>query len=262
MIVGADIVRYLLSGSGLTLLVLAGAIWLRVRPGSAGARRLLIAVAVIFTLASTYALDYAVSRVLLIGLRPFAAADAPSGGRTAIVVLGSGSTTVADWEGHLLSVVDRNAAARVLEAARVFHMIRPDVVVSSGGLPHPDHVEEPSGETMRDALVRLGIPASQIVVETRSTTTHDEAIIVKPILASLGVTHVVLVTSEAHMRRSLGTFRAEGIVATPAIARSIGPVGSWSQWALPSDLGLFVASEIVHEVLGIGYYTIRGWYRW
>ena len=32
------------------------------------------------------------------------------------------------------------------------------------------------------------------------------------------VDHVVLVTSPTHMRRSLATFRAEGITAIPAIA--------------------------------------------
>ncbi|MGE5243906.1 MAG: YdcF family protein [Betaproteobacteria bacterium] len=262
MIAAADILRYVLSTGGLIILVLSATLWLAARPASVRARRLLVVLAVFFALAATYGVDYAAGRALLIGLRPFTRADAPAGGRTAIVVLGSGSTTVFDWNGEQFSTVDRHAASRVLEAARVYRLIQPAIVISSGGLPHPARLEVPSGETMRDALVSLGVPASRIVVETRSRTTHDEAAIVAPMLASLGVDHVVLVTSDTHMRRSLGTFRAQGIVATPAIARSVYPVEFRIEWMLPTRHGLDAAAEVAHEYLGIAYYTLRGWYRW
>ena len=71
---------------------------------------------------------------------------------------------------------------------------------------------------------------------------------------------VVLVTSGTHMRRSLGTFRAQGIRAIPAIARDPYLATSWSDWILPSNLGLWKSSSVMHEILGLAYYTVRGWY--
>ena len=80
-------------------------------------------------------------------------------------------------------------------------------------------------------------------------------------LPKLNVEHLVLVTSDDHMRRSLGAFRAAGIRAIPAIVREPFPPRSWQEWVVPSDRGLWDASMLAHEILGIGYYAARGWYR-
>jgi len=114
---------------------------------------------------------------------------------------------------------------------------------------------------MRDTLVRLGIPSSRILIENQSRTTHDEAVIVTKMLRTLKVDRVVLVTSDIHMRRSLGTFRAEGIDAVPAIARGPFPSGSRLIWLLPTSSALDETQAVAHEFLGIAYYAARGWLR-
>ena len=114
---------------------------------------------------------------------------------------------------------------------------------------------------MRDAMIRFGVPASRILVEDRSRTTRDEAVLIAPMLRSLNVDHVILVTSDFHMRRSLGAFRAVGIPAIPAIARDPFLSYPWSRWILPSSHGFELTSAVVHEVGGIGFYAARGWFR-
>ncbi len=166
-----------------------------------------------------------------------------------------------DWDGRTLSFVDRAAAIRVTEAARVFRLVDAAIVVSSGGDPHPKRYGAPTGETMRDALVAAGVPLDRIVVETQSHTTRDEAIVVGPILESRGASQIILVTSGIHMTRALGTFRAAGIPAVPAIAREFDPEPALASFFLPTKEGLAVASENVHEILGITYYWLRGWWR-
>src|SRR5262249_44692043 len=158
-----------------------------------------------------YAGQFVVAQLLVGSLKPFEAADAASARRTVVVVLGSGTVMAEDWDGRMFSLPDRAAMARVLEASRVFRLIDPAIIISSGGDPHPGRKAPPTGETMRDAMVTLGVPADRIVVETESRTTHEEAVVVAPMLQAQRAEQVILVTSEEHMRRSLGSFRAVGI---------------------------------------------------
>jgi hypothetical protein len=63
------------------------------------------------------------------------------------------------------------------------------------------------------------------------------------------------------MRRSVGTFRAQGIHPIPAIAREPLPRLPWIAWIVPTDAGLNRAEDVWHEIIGLGYYFVRGWYR-
>jgi uncharacterized SAM-binding protein YcdF (DUF218 family) len=114
---------------------------------------------------------------------------------------------------------------------------------------------------MRDVMARAGIPETRLLLETESRNTHDESVIVARMLSNLNVQHVILVTSETHMRRSLGTFRAQGVHAVPAIAREPVPVMTWISWVIPTEGGLGRAADVWHEILGLAYYFVRGWYR-
>ena len=255
-----ELIWYFLSIGGLVVAVLAATFWLHSRPYSAQARRFLSLVVGIYAALSIYGIGEGVGRLLAIDIHPLAAGDIPPG-RTAIVVLGSSGFTARDWAGATYSIVGDIDATRTLEAVRVFRMVDAEWVISSGGRSNPDDPNEASGVTMRDAMVALGIPAARLIVETDSRSTHDEAVIVAPMLRNLGVEHVVLVTSGTHMRRSLGAFRAQGIRAIPAIARDPLAAIAWSDWVLPSNLGLWKSSSVIHEIMGLVYYTARGWYK-
>jgi uncharacterized SAM-binding protein YcdF (DUF218 family) len=261
MVASADFIRYTLSAGGLVVIFLAIALWLTASANSRRPRRALLTAALVFTAISIYAGQFLVSLAIVGSLRPFTAADAAPNRRTAVVILGSGSLGVEDWDGKRYALPDRPAMARVLEASRVFRLIDPAIVISSGGNPHPESRLAPSADTMRDALIALGVPADRIVVETASRTTHEEAVIIEPMLREHRAEQVILVTSEEHMRRSLGTFRAVGVNAIPAIARDLRRDVTWAQRWLPSDDGLGTASENAHELIGIVYYALRGWWK-
>lgn len=230
------------------------------RPGSAHARRSIIVAAIVYSAFGCYALSYATGRLLVGGFRPFTKVDMPSG-PTAIVVLGSGTFSARDWDNARFDVPDRASASRLLEAFRVFTITDAAWVIASGGLVSPNDFNEPNGRTMHDALARLGVPASRLLVETESRNTHDEAVIVSEMLKSIEAQHVILVTSDIHMRRSLGTFRAQGIKAVPAIARLDPSDMPWFAWIVPTEGGIHLASDVWHEILGLLYYFVRGWYR-
>jgi len=160
-----------------------------------------------------------------------------------------------------LSVPNGIAAARILEAFRVYKLVDPSWIISSGGSSTSLAVAEPESIVMRDVLVRLGVPESRILLESASRDTHREAVLIAPTLRSLNVEHLILVTSEVHMRRSIGAFRAQGWSAVPAIAPDPHLVDPWREWIVPSQNGLLFSGGFVHEILGIGYYWMRGWWR-
>lgn len=261
MIAGSDFVKYVMSGGGAICCFLIAAMWLTAARDSRAGRRFLLVAALLFTAASLYGPQYLIARAMAWPLKPFEASDLAMGHRTAIVVLGSGSIDAEDWDGRTFSFVDRSAAARVLEAIRVFRMTNAAIVLSSGGNPRPQLDEKPSGETMRDALLQLGIPADRILTETASKTTRDEAVIVKEILRVQNIDRVILVTSQTHMKRALGAFRAAGVDAIPAIAREFEDHVPPAMMVVPSEDGLGLASTNVHEGLGLAYYWLRGWWR-
>jgi uncharacterized SAM-binding protein YcdF (DUF218 family) len=256
----ADLVSFVVSVGGFACAVLVGCAWILASPRSSAPRRTLFAVAALYVFASIYAASYLAGQVLAAGYRPIEPSDV-DGRPSAVVVLGSGSITARDWKENTLAVVDPVAASRVLEAARVYRLTRADWVISSGGMAHRNDTRVPAGIAMREALTQLGVPSARILVETQSANTHDEAVIVRSMLTALGVEHVFLVTSQFHMRRSVGAFRATGVTVTPAIARDPEVAGPWLEWLIPTERGLRHANAIAHEVLGVGYYALRGWYK-
>jgi uncharacterized SAM-binding protein YcdF (DUF218 family) len=134
-------------------------------------------------------------------------------------------------------------------------------VITSGASLKTTAPSQPIGLTMRNLLVQLGVPAERIVADTAALDTHDEALAVAALAQTLRFERLILVTSEVHMRRAAGVFRAVGVQPIPAIAREPFPPRSLRDWVLPSEDGLWSARLLAHELLGIGYYAARGWYR-
>lgn len=253
-----ELLYAIFSARGAIVATTACAIWIASRPHARAARRALLAVAISYLVASTYLVPSLVARALTSGYHEYVPAH--TAGPAAIVVLGGGHDLIEGWSDRV-GVLDDSSASRVLEAARVFRLLPDALVVSSGGVAPGARDRVPEGIVMRTMLLQLGVPDSHIVVETTSRDTHDEAVILAPMLRSRGIADVVLVTSDIHMRRSIGTFRAAGVQAVPAIAPDPRTQMQWSDWILPSGPGLDCSARVVHELVGLPYYWARGWWR-
>ncbi|MGE0449730.1 MAG: YdcF family protein [Vicinamibacterales bacterium] len=256
----ADAIWFLFSSSAIVWALAVAAIWVLVAPRSRTARRFLAGAALAYWIASSWVITHGAASLIALGYHPLTRVDVPAGGRTAVVLLGSSSVLVRDWSENHLALLDSYSAARTLEAARVFRLIDPAVIVSSGGTVRPDRVQ-PAGWAMSDELVRLGVPADRILIEIDSRTTRDEAVIVRTMLAQRRIDHVVLVTSAVHMRRSIGAFRAVGLDPIPAIARDPVSIDTWWGAILPSQKGFEQGALAAHEALGLVWYVARGWFR-
>lgn len=244
--------------SGFVTLVAVAALAARWRPQRRWPWRLLLLVISFYALVTTYGVPYAFSRLLVRGYAPLMA-PVPATGRTVIVVMGAGELPVRAWDGTVWPKPNASGVARVVEARRVYGLYQDAIIISSGGASSGEATAPTSGASMRDALVLLGVPPSRILVEDRSRNTREEALQIGPMLASLQPERVVLVTSDIHMWRSLGAFRAAGIDAVPAIARDPFFRFGWRFWAIPKNDGLTFSGAVAHEVVGLAYYAVRGW---
>jgi len=253
----SSLVYALFSPGAPAIAFLACALWIRLAPRSAAARRTTLGAAVFYAAASVYAIPAAIAAPFTRGQQLFT--TPLSGHGTAIVVLGGGGERVGGAD-RALSLMSRAEASRVLEAARVYALVSAEWVIASGGPDPAEPLQPPSSIVMRDALVGLGVPASRIRVESTSRSTRDEAVLIAPMLPSLGAVRAIVVTSAIHMPRALGAFRAAGVDAVAAPAPDPDASAPWRQRWLPGARGLQYSAELAHECIGLPYYWARGWW--
>jgi uncharacterized SAM-binding protein YcdF (DUF218 family) len=189
--------------------------------------------------------------------RPLASA-AESRGSKLVVVLGAGNSTM-QFGDLVLNQVSLGAALRLLEGARLYRLLDRPTILVSGGVTGRVAGARAEAEAMRDAIVRLGVPADHVTIEAESKTTREEALAIARTLAGQPPQPIVLVTSPTHMTRSLAVFRAAGLDAIPSAA-PIKP-DHWSEkyrW-MPSDFGLLLFDSVVYDTAATLYYRLRGW---
>lgn len=111
---------------------------------------------------------------------------------------------------------------------------------------------DPAATLMRDFIVCQGVPAGAIVLETRSTSTRENALFTAQLARSLPGPYVLL-TSDYHMRRAAGAFRKAGLaVTTRPFPDAEKRLNDWrDRWRVFLDL--------LQESAKAVYYRLRGW---
>lgn len=235
----------------------AGVVRLWRRPDARGPRRYFLAVVVGYGLLASEA----GARLVIAGLnrgltRVMSPADAP--GADAVVILGGGAAT-ARVGGEVGGTLTATSLLRALEGARAFKAIGARLLIASGGIPRPDLQLRPESEMMREVLVGTGIPPGAIIEEIESRTTHEQALVIGPLLRAHHVERFVLVTSTTHMRRSLAAFRAAGLNPTGSAAPLRSETAPRIFPFLPNSDSLLLSDEGLYEYAAWIYYWSHGW---
>jgi len=158
-----------------------------------------------------------------------------------VVVLGGGQYSEASCE-------------RLLEGLRIKRLHPESRLVLSGA---------PCGAPVSEALVmegfarRLGVPASDIILEPCSRVTFEHTLYVKPLVKGRPF---ALVTSAFHMHRAVRLFRKAGLDPVPAPAGSLSLKLSRSQRCalVPGVPSLAASSAATHEYFGLLWAYFRG----
>ncbi|MGP1471322.1 MAG: YdcF family protein [Schwartzia sp. (in: firmicutes)] len=128
-----------------------------------------------------------------------------------IVMLGGGAMAdTPDVDG--VGTLAPSPANRLLTAARLWRRLHVPILLS-GGQVYADSGAE--AIIARRVLVGLGVPEEDILLETESKTTTQNARYSAQILRERGFTRPILVTSAFHMPRAVLNFEKQGIEVTP-----------------------------------------------
>ena len=184
----------------------------------------------------------------------------------AIVILG-GATRNNEPPRILPDMSDRGD--RLLYGAKLYKDGLAPKIVLTGGRIEWFGGDSSEAESMATILELMGIPRSAMILESKSLNTHENAVFTKEILKREDIDRVLLVTSAAHMPRSLAIFRKQGINAIAAPAdflvsdRNLIEAGASSQSRIlsliPKSDSLDLTTQAIKEYIGTIIYRLRGW---
>jgi uncharacterized SAM-binding protein YcdF (DUF218 family) len=178
----------------------------------------------------------------------------PAAPAQAIVVLAAGVDPPSFEQPYPLP--DRETYNRCEHAAWLHKHWQPLPVLACGG-PGPDG-HEAFAVTMRELLVRAGVPETHVWTEEGSHSTHENAVYAAKILREHAIANIALVVDAKSMPRAQACFRHEGILVVPAPSAFRRP-GGLSDEALPSWKAVFRNEMTLHESLGLIWYALHGW---
>jgi len=168
-----------------------------------------------------------------------------------IVVLGGGHTS--DPQIPITSQLSDASTVRLIEGIRLHNMLPESKLILSGGGSDP----VPNAKVMADVALSVGVDKEDLILESVSKDTKDEARLIQRIV---GKDRFILVTSASHMPRSMALFKKCGMHPVPAPTdyfvkkrQGVSP-GMF----FPSAGDLYKTERAVHEYLGMVWAKMRG----
>ena len=169
-----------------------------------------------------------------------------------VVVLGGGH--ISDPRLPVTSKLGGASVARLVEGIRLYKMLPGSKLVLSGGSAF-DPV--PNAKIMADVAVAIGVDKRDLILESSSKDTKDQARLIKEIV---GKDSFLMVTSACHMPRSMALFEKQGMKPIPA-PTGYGVKqrqGASPKMFFPRAHALLKAETAFYEYLGMAWAKIRG----
>ena len=239
-----------------TLLVLLGllGIALSVAGHQRAGNRLAVGAALVFTCVCFSPLSNALLRPLEDRFpQPPAAMPAPAG----IIVLGG---ALDESLGAPRGQPSLNEAAPRLTTGVALALRYPSArLVFTGGAADLAQRELDEARGVHALWLSLGVPETRMTFEKASRNTYENAVLTKALVGPKPGETWLLVTSAAHMPRSVGIFRAAGwpVVAYPVDYRTSGTDHDW--WPTSKVVDQQRKLEVAgHEWIGLLAYRLTG----
>ncbi|WP_420149672.1 YdcF family protein [Spirosoma sp.] len=138
------------------------------------------------------------------------------------------------------------------------------IIVSGGigNLPFRARDVSDEGHTVAQFLMTAGVSPTDVLLESKSLNTHENAVFsVQMLQKAFHTNRCVLVTSAWHMRRAVGCFEKEGAMVTPFPGSFLSGRRSFAvaEWLLPNEETFFNAYYLTRELVGYVTYKVVGY---
>jgi len=148
--------------------------------------------------------------------------------------------------------------SRLVSGVKIFKRSGAKTLILSGG--DRRRTTETEGEVMKALAIEMGVPESQIITETKTHNTMEQAVELAKLLSATKAKRIGLVTSALHMMRSERTFKGrfgdDTIVPIPVNYLYL-PLECSITSIIPSASELVYSTAAVHEWIGMVWYPIR-----
>lgn len=157
-----------------------------------------------------------------------------------------------------------SSASRLTQAVELYKLGKLKKLLLSGGNGNILQAGVAEAENAKRYLIRLGIPAADIIIEPKSRNTRENALFTKEILQkenNIAGKQLLLITSAFHMYRAEKCFTRIGLTATPFSVDFHAPSNLVFQISdlVPSPKAIEDWQLLIKEWVGTGVYRLRGY---
>lgn len=174
-----------------------------------------------------------------------------------LVVLAGGVYGIPDTKDELWRLREPSYKRVTLAAAKLkAEQYKANVILSGGA--RVQGISE--AELMGSLLHQLGVPAANIMLESRSQNTAENAVYVRTMLKEQGIEQIRLLTSPIHGYRAVKTFDFVGFDVCLEAAPSQYVHTHWEHPGVyfPQISSLVKMTRVLHELIGLITYRANG----
>jgi uncharacterized SAM-binding protein YcdF (DUF218 family) len=169
-----------------------------------------------------------------------------------------------DYNNDLKTLSARRGTDRIWQAITLYKKGKIKKILLTGGSGFISDRGLDEANQLKDVLLQWGIPEKDIIVESKSKNTYENAVESKKVLVR-SYPHIkkcLLITSGQHMRRARAIFKKQGIKCdTYSTDLFTGPKRRfyWDQFIVPDAETLFNWNSLIKEWIGYVVYDVKGY---
>ncbi len=173
------------------------------------------------------------------------------------IVLGG----LATYDNIYERVIFHPATDRLMQALDLYKRGKIEKILISGGSGAVIYKEKKEADILKNYLIKIGISKDDIIIESKSKNTHENALFTSKILAANNESvKYLLISSSLHILRAQKCFEKEGtpvdIFPTNYKIKQFNTVGFY---VIPSAEALSNWNMFIHEIIGLITYKISGY---
>jgi uncharacterized SAM-binding protein YcdF (DUF218 family) len=169
---------------------------------------------------------------------------------------------IASYDKPSSKIIFKSGADRLLQTIQLYHNGVLKKIIISGGSGHLLYRDRTEAAFIKKYLVTIGIKPGDIIFESRSKNTYENARFTKELLVENNIVdEVLLITSALHMKRASATFMKQGILVNEyPTSKIVGErLKNFDHLLIPSITTLNNWNLLLHEWFGYASYKISGY---